>query len=123
MTNQELVIKLRAPSGALSRQVLRPRIACMTAEIRNRAIATKKISLAIETAVPAIPPKPRTAATSATTRKRIAQESIVTSKINITIAQRQKKKIVPQFLKIAVSVFSQKQFQGNGTNSASTSFS
>src|SRR6478736_5511704 len=52
---------------------LRPRRRPMTAEMANSTIATKKISFAISTAVPAIPPKPNRAATSAMMRKVTAQ--------------------------------------------------
>src|SRR5215207_1747637 len=48
----------------------------MTAEIANSTMATKKISLAISIAVPAMPPKPNTAATRATIRKVTAHPSM-----------------------------------------------
>lgn len=44
-----------------------------TAEIKKRMINTKKSNLAIPTAVPAMPPNPKTAAMSAMTRKAMAQ--------------------------------------------------
>src|SRR5436853_611162 len=47
----------------------RPRKIPTTAEIRNRTTATKKMILAISIETPAMPPKPRTAAINATTRK------------------------------------------------------
>src|SRR5688572_2974201 len=53
----------------------------MTAEIANRTIATKKMSFAISTAVPAMPPNPNTAATRATRRKVIAQPSMVVTSL------------------------------------------
>src|SRR3954451_23918063 len=54
----------------------RPRTRPTMAEITNRTIATKKMILAISTAVPATPPNPSTAAISATTRKVSAQPSM-----------------------------------------------
>src|SRR5262249_17746039 len=54
----------------------RPRMRATTAEITNRMIATKKMIFAISTAKPAIPPKPSTAAISATTRNVKAQPSM-----------------------------------------------
>ena len=57
----------------------------MTAEMANRTIATKKISFAISTAVPAMPPKPKTAATSAMMRKVIAQPSMVLPRKSIRL--------------------------------------
>ena len=55
----------------------------MTAEIAKSTIATKKISFAISTAVPAMPPKPKTAATRAMIRKRdCPSEHDVTSQMN-----------------------------------------
>src|SRR5262245_48155782 len=54
----------------------RPRAKPITAEIRNSRIATKKMIFAISMAVPAIPPKPSTAATSAMIKKVSAQPNI-----------------------------------------------
>lgn len=56
-----------------------PRTAPAIAEIRNRTIATKKMILAMPTAVPARPPNPSSAAMSAITRKVNAQPSITSS--------------------------------------------
>src|SRR5688572_2591036 len=54
-----------------------PRTRPTMAEMTNRTIATKKMIFAISTAKPAIPPKPSTAAISATTRKVKAQPSMM----------------------------------------------
>ena len=51
----------------------------MTNEMTNRMRKTTKMIFAMPTAVPAIPPNPRTAAMSAMTRKVIAQDNIMSS--------------------------------------------
>jgi hypothetical protein len=58
---------------------VRPRASPMMRDTRKMARKTKKSSLAIPTAVPAIPPKPKSAATRAITRNIIAQPNTVTS--------------------------------------------
>ena len=57
----------------------RPRIRDTTAAIRNSTIATKKMIFAISIAVPAIPPKPNTAAISAMIRNVTAQLIMIVS--------------------------------------------
>src|SRR5215212_8666069 len=54
----------------------------ITAEMAKRTIATKKISFAMSTAAPAIPPKPKMAATRATIRKVIAQPIMVVTSLS-----------------------------------------
>jgi len=56
---------------------LLPRSRPITAEMAKSTMATKKISFAISTAVPAMPPKPNRAATSAMMRKVTAQPSMI----------------------------------------------
>src|SRR5882757_10745100 len=73
----------------------------MIAEIRNSAIATKKMIFAISIDSPAIPPNPSTAAISATTRNVRAQPSMVRSLLLCGASPRSTrqprlKKIVPQ---------------------------
>src|SRR5665213_1446141 len=70
--------KDHAPKLTLRRQTrVRPRASPTTAEIRNRMTAIKKMALAISIDAPAIPPKPRIPAISATTKK-------VTTQLNMT---------------------------------------
>src|SRR3954454_16764009 len=54
----------------------------ITAEMAKRTIATKKISFAMSTAAPAIPPKPKMAATRATIRKVIAQPIMMVTSLS-----------------------------------------
>jgi hypothetical protein len=56
---------------------LRPRKALTSNDTTNKTINTKNRIFAIPTNVPASPPKPRTAASNAKTRQKIAQPSII----------------------------------------------
>src|SRR5215831_5303042 len=72
--------KRRVGQSASARQsqgaVGRPRMMPKSADIAKRTMATKKTIFASSIAVPAMPPKPKAAAISATIKKVIAQPNI-----------------------------------------------